>query len=773
MGQTNIDDGSSVVGQRIRPVKGVDKSKGKPLYPADIDLPGMLWAKILRSPHARAKILNIDTSKAEALPGVQAVITYKDVPKDRFEAKEGNEGLPILSDEVRYVGDAVAAVAAVDQFVADEASQLIKVDYEVLPALFDPEKALRQDAPSFHSYGNVMYGDWNSPSVEYQRGNVEEGLRTADVIIERVFKQSSTSGIPMEPRACVAQWEGKKLTVWDSSQRLFGVKQGLCQLLALEPDQVRVVTGHIGGGFGVKECDRHSFIAPLLAIKASKPVKLWYSREDESLDCYYRPGLTHRVKSGATKDGRLTVIEASTYYDGGSWAGFGGAEALNLAGALCSRVMDLYHKCPNVKWEIYCVRTNHPKSGPVRGRSDVESHFPIECILDELAEKIGMDPIDFKMKHLLRAGDILEGHLTIDILQQRGKKISSLGVEECIDAGRKSIDWDRRNKVPEGGEGPKKRGIGMAVATHNSGSTQYYVSEAKVDIDAEGQVRLLSGSTDQGSEQQTTLRQMVAEVLRMPIEAIGGISGDTDVVPLEGGPIASRTVYAHGIAVTRAAEAARIQLLQKGAELLGRRPEEIEIRDGLVAGKDNQDKGDKSLPIGEVAKGCGGIIHGEGRFSPREEPLVTQGFAATFAEVEVDTETGKVEVLRLISANDAGRAINPLVVEGQIQGGGAQGIGIALMEGVAYDPPTGTMLNQWFLDSGVPSILDLPDVEPIIIEPWEPTHPFGAKGCSEIPVISVAPAIANAVYNAIGKRIYDLPLTPDKVLKAIQEGANH
>lgn len=769
MGQANITDGSTVVGQRIRPVQGVDKTKGKTIYPSDIDLPGMLWAKILRSPHARAKILNIDTSKAEALQGVEAVITHKDVPKDRFEAKEGNEGLTILGDEVRYVGDAVAAVAAVDQNVAEEALQLIKVDYEVLPALFEPEKALHQDAPTCHPYGNVMYGDWNSPTLAYRRGNVDDGLGKADVIIEREFHQASTSGIPMEPRACVAQWDGKKLTVWDSSQRLFGVKQGLCQFFALAPDQVRVITSNIGGGFGVKECDRHSFISPLLAIKANKPVKLWYSREDESLDCYYRPGLTHRIKAGATKDGRLTAIQAKTYYDGGAWAGFGGAEALNLAGAMCSRVMDLYHKCPDIHWEIYCVRTNHPKTGPVRGRSDVESHFPIECILDELAEEIGMDPIEFKLKHLLRAGDVLEGHLTVDILQQRGKTISSLGTEECVDAGKKAIDWDRRNKAPDQGEGPKKRGIGMAVATHNSGSTQYYVSEAKVDIDSEGRVSLLSGSTDQGSEQQTTMRQMVAEVLRLPMEAIGGISGDTEVVPLEGGPIASRTVYAHGIAVTRAAQDARSQLLKKGAELLGQSPEEIELKEGLVSVKNKQGKG---LTIGEVVKGCGGMIHGEGRFSPREEPLVTQGFAATFAEVEVDTDTGKVEVLRLVSANDAGRAINPLVVEGQIQGGAAQGIGLALMEGVAYDPPTGTMLNQWFLDSGVPSILDVPDVEPIIIEPWEPTHPFGAKGCSEISVISVAPAIANAISNAIGERIYDLPMTPDRVLKAIQEGGN-
>ena len=769
MGQVHNSEGSSVVGQRIRPVAGVDKAKGKPLYPADIDLPGMLWAKILRSPHARAKILDIDTSQAEALPGVEAVITHKDVPKDRFEAKEGNEGLTILGDEVRYVGDAVAAVAAVDSNVADEALQLIKVDYEVLPALFEPEKALHQDTPTCHPYGNVMYGDWNKPTLEYRRGNVDDGLAKADVIVEREFKQASTSGIPMEPRACVAQWDGKKLSVWDSSQRLFGVKQGLCQLFALAPDQVRVVTGNIGGGFGVKECDRHSFIAPLLAMKANKPVKLWYTREDESLDCYYRPGLTHRIKAAATKDGRLTAIQASSYYDGGAWAGFGGAEALNLAGAMCSRVMDLYHKCPDVHWEIYCVRTNHPKTGPVRGRSDVESHFPVECILDELAEKIGMDPLEFKLKHLLRAGDVLEGHLTVDILLQRGKTISSLGTDECVDAGKKAIDWDRRNKAPGQGQGQKKRGIGMAVATHNSGSTQYYKSEAKVDIDSEGRVSLFSGSTDQGSEQQTTLRQMVAEVLRLPIEAIGGISGDTDAVPLEGGPIASRTVYAHGIAVTRAAQDARSQLFKKGAELLGHRPDEIEIRDGLIAVKNNHEQG---LVFGEVVKGCGGTIHGEGRFSPLEEPLVTQGFSATFAEVEVDTDTGKVEVLRLVSANDAGRAINPLVVEGQIQGGGAQGIGLALMEGVVYDPPTGTMLNQWFLDSRVPSILDVPDVEPIIIEPWEPTHPFGAKGCSEISVIGVAPAIANAISNAIGKRIYEIPMTPDKVLKVLQEREN-
>ncbi|HEY7321041.1 MAG TPA: molybdopterin cofactor-binding domain-containing protein, partial [Candidatus Binatia bacterium] len=429
----------------------------------------------------------------------------------------------------------------------------------------------------------------------------------------------------------------------------------------------------------------------------------------------------------------------------------------NIAFAICTRPIDLYHRCPNVKWEVFAVRTNRPSTGPYRGRADAESHFPIESVMDELACKMQMDPIEFRLKNRIKEGD--------DLCSAPNKIMSTVWLEEAARAGAEKIGWQRRSPSVLA-KGPRKKGIGMALVIHSCGSNPAGISEAEVVIDAGGRISLLSGTADQGSEQQTTLRQMVAEILGVSLADVGGANADTSTCPFDSGPFSSRTVYATGIAASRAAEEVKKKLLDQASELLREPVSNLEI--GKKSVRVRSDPSNR-VDFEQLASHAGGSILGRGVHNAKEDRLFAYGFAATFAEVEVDVETGEVKILRLVSSHDVGRAINPMIVEGQILGGAAQGLGYALSEGFCFDQRTGTALNQWFLDLRTPSILDIPDIEPVMVELGEPTHPFGAKGCSEISYVGVAPAVANAIYNATGARVTELPMTPDVVLKALHE----
>jgi CO/xanthine dehydrogenase Mo-binding subunit len=420
--------------------------------------------------------------------------------------------------------------------------------------------------------------------------------------------------------------------------------------------------------------------------------------------------------------------------------------------------MDLYHRCPNVKWEVFVVRTNHPTTGPYRGRADAESHFPIESVLDELADAIHMDPIEFRLKNRLHEGD--------DLCSAPGKVMSTVWVEETVRSGAKAIGWERRSLNPARTPGPRKNGIGMAMVIHSCGSNPAGTSEAEVVIDLDGRISLFSGTPDQGSEQQTTLRQMVAEIFAVALDDVHGCNADTSTCPFDSGPFSSRTVYATGIAACRAAEEAKKQLIEQATILLKRSVNDLAMGNGSVWVRSEPSQ---KIALSEIVRHTGSPINGKGIHNAKDDSLFAYGFAATFAEVEVDVETGAIRILRLVSSHDVGRAINPVILEGQILGGAAQGLGYAMTEGFCFDPKTGTALNQWFLDLRTPSILDLPQIEPVVVELGEPTHPFGAKGCSEISYVGVAPAIANAIYNAAGIRLTELPMTPDRVLKAIEE----
>ncbi|HXV83581.1 MAG TPA: molybdopterin cofactor-binding domain-containing protein, partial [Candidatus Binatia bacterium] len=729
---------------------------------------------ILRSPYAHAKILAVDASVAEKLPGVAAVITHEDVPRVLFGPYQ-NEIYP-LDEEVRFVGDTVAAVAAKDWNVAEEAIRAIRVTYEILPAVDDPESGVQSDAPGavlhypqshelkpgdirpdqLGTFGNVIGLKEGGPTVVNERGDVEKGFAQSDVVVERFFRQSEVNAVSHEPRACVALYENDRCTLWCSVQDPYRLQNSTARVMGLPMEAVRVISTNLGGAFGVKVTGRFAVLCALLARKTGRPVKIWFTREEESLDSHNRSALKHYVKAGANRDGALTAIKVRTFLDNGYWP-YGGL-GQNIAFAISTRPMDLYHRCPNVKWEVFTVRTNRPSTGPYRGRADAESHFPIESVMDELAHAIRMDPIEFRLKNRLREGD--------DLCSAPNKVMSTVWLEEAARAGAEKIGWQRRSGFPAASAGTRKKGIGMAMVIHSCGSNPAGTSEAEVTIDRTGQISLFSGTADQGSEQQTTLRQMVAEVLGVSLDDVGGCNADTSNCPFDSGPFSSRTVYATGIAASRAAEEVKKELFDRASVLLAEPISSLDIGQKYI-----WKRSDSSQCVGldELAKYAGGSISGKGIHNGKEDRLFAYGFAATFAEVEVDVGTGEVKILRLVSSHDVGRAINPMIVEGQILGGAAQGLGYALSEGFYFDQRTGTALNQWFLDLRTPSILDLPDIEPVMVELGEPTHPFGAKGCSEISYVGVAPAVGNAIYNATGARVTELPMTPDVVLKALRD----
>jgi xanthine dehydrogenase molybdenum-binding subunit len=763
----------STVGRSVPPIYGVEKATGALRFPADINLPGMLWMKILRSPHAHARIVAVDATAAEKMPGVAAVITHKDVPRVLFGPYQ-NEIYP-LDEEVRFVGDTVAAVAAKDWNVAEEAVRAIRVTYEVLPAVHDPESAVEPGAPGavlhypeshelkpgdirpdqLGTFGNVIGLKEGGPTVVNERGDVEKGFAQSDVVIERFFRQSEVNAVSHEPRACVAVYENGKCTLWCSVQDPYRLQDGTARVLGLPMEAVRVVSTNLGGAFGVKVTGRFAVLCALLARKTGRPVKIWFTREEESLDSHNRSALTHYVKAAANKDGSLTAIKVRTFLDNGYWP-YGGL-GQNIAFAISTRPIDLYHRCPNVKWEVFAVRTNRPSTGPYRGRADAESHFPIESVIDELAYAIQMDPIEFRLKNRLHEGD--------DLCSAPTKIMSTVWLEEAARAGAEKVGWQRRSSSRASSSGARKKGMGVAMVIHSCGSNPAGISEAEVTIDSAGRISLLSGTADQGSEQQTTLRQMVAEVLGVSLADVGGSNADTSSCPFDSGPFSSRTVYATGIAASRAAEEVKKKLLERASVFFNDAAANLDIGEKSIWKRSDSSK---RVGLDELARLAGGSISGKGIHNAKEDRLFAYGFAAAFAEVEVDVETGEVKILKLVSSHDVGRAINPMIVEGQILGGAAQGLGYALSEGFYFDQRTGTALNQWFLDLRTPSILDLPDIEPVMVELGEPTHPFGAKGCSEISYVGVAPAIANAIFHATGARVTELPMTPDVVLKALR-----
>ena len=752
----------SVVGKNVRKLDAVEKAMGAATFTTDIYLPGMLYGKVLRSPYPHAKIISIDTSKAEQYPGVKAVICYKNTSRVKFNTSASTVyTVPplepvydqyIFDTVVRYVGDEVAAVAAVSEKVAEEALKLIEVEYELLPAVYDPLEAMKPEALDLH--GQCQDGK-NIPGeiVHIKMGDVEKGFAEADYVFEHTFKLPVQKQAQMETHAAVAQVAvDGKITVWSTTQTPHPSRMILASVFGVPDSKVRVLNPpYIGGGFGVRIglSAKAEPIAVALAMQAKKPVKVVYNRQEDFVASDTRHGGYVTVKTGVNKDGTFTARKLTSHLNTGAYCSFG-AETPGVLGAVG---LSAYY-CPNQQYDGHSVYTNTTPAGAMRGFGSPQAMFAIESHTDIIAEELNIEPIELRLKNMMRVGKPW-------VLPYA---CQSSGLEECISKGIAAIGWERKGKVDN--SGTKKRGIGMAIGTHVSNSWPFCIdySNAYVNILQDGSVQLAIGVPDMGTGTITTLAQMVAEVLGVSLERVGVTFADTESTPFEIGSHASRTCYTSGIAVVAAANDAKQQTLEFAAKLLEVAADDLEMENDSVRSISNPEK---SMTLSELAlkahQQCKQFI-GVGRIVPENAPP----WLAHFAEVEVDTETGQIKIVKLVAAHDVGRAMHPQIVEGQLEGGLAQGIGYALSEDIQYNDK-GKQLHDSFAKYMLPTAVDIPEMEAIIVESPDPTHPFGVKGVGEAGLIATAPAIANAIYDAVGIRFFEIPITEEKLYKALQK----
>lgn len=772
-----------IVGKRVPMTKKhnvFDRATGKAKYTSDLELPGMLYARVLRSPYPHAVVTRIDAERAEKLSGVGVVLTPEDVsgePHGIFPPPHPQDlyTLPPIGGKVRYVGDPVAAVAAESMDIAEEALELIDAEYKELSPVFDPEEAIKPDAPKIHPWGNFAV---NPLQVEF--GNVKRGFREADFVFEDTYRTPIQCHTCAEPHSSVVHWdEDGKLTVWAGTMNPFGTRDGLGFALGIPLDKIRVIVppAGFGGGFGSKKevPSMNLDIAVLLAKKARRPVKLVFTREEEFVCSETRHPAVVTLKTGVKKDGTMTARHSRSIYDTGAYAGHG-----PLVYSRGLRSLALW-RCANIRYESSVVYTNKPVAGAMRGYGNPQHTFAVELQNDEIAEELGIDPMEWRLKNHIQVGEVnkapgrgvpgkpIGGSNWIPAMY----KIESCGLSECIVKGAERIGWKEKRARPEEPGNVRKRGIGIACGMHTSGTTpNSRVTSAYVRLNEEGGIDLVSGGTDHGGTgEHTVVAQILAQELGVPLDNVTVTAEDTEVVPYDSGTAgASGGTYTVGGAVVRATADLKKKILKQAAFMLSERAEDLEIRDNGVFVKGAPHKGLSFKDVAERARvdrhpyNC--LESDCYYYSPISN---APPFFADFVEVEVDIETGQVRVLKIVAAHDSGTAINPMFFEGQVQGGLQQGIGYALTEELIIDEDTGVPLNPTFLDYNVLRATDMPEIEVIIVETTEPTGPFGAKGLGEPCSVCVAPAVANAIHNAVGVRVRELPITPEKILQALKE----
>jgi CO/xanthine dehydrogenase Mo-binding subunit len=723
-----------LVGKPIKRLDGYDKVSGTAQYTFDVTLPNMAFARTLRCPLPHANIKKIDISKAEKLPGVFAIMTHENAPEISWY-----RGSYLFDPHVRYQGDEVACVAAETATIAEQAIKLIEVEYEELPFVIDAEKAMQPDAPKIIDGGNISGG---KPSI-YERGDIEKGFAEADEIVEDTFTTQIAVHNPTEPHCSVVNWDGDRLTVWDSTQSIFGVRDEVANSLNLPASHVRVIKKYMGGGFGSKlDTGKYTVMAALLARQIGRPVKIALDRKEMNLAVGNRPDSIQKLKVGAKKDGTLTAM---SHYSIGSVGGYPG-------GAGCSWPFRTVYQCPNVRAEEYSVLINAGPERPMRAPGHVQGTFAMDSIIDAIAEKIGMDPLEFRLKNYA------------DVDQVFNVPYTSKRLREAYEQGAKAIGWQRRKKVPGSDPGQMKRGIGMATQIWWGGGGPPAYATLKLNRD--GSAVVLSGTQDLGTGTYTFIAQIVAEVLEIPIEKIQVILGDTTTCPYAPSSGGSMTASSVSPAVRVAAEQMRAKLISGAAAVLEIPENELGYSKGVITSqRDTQ----KTMPISDVIRRMREqVLVTTGAREANPQGYTTNTFGAQFAEVEVDTDTGQVKVLTIVAAHDIGRILNRKTLENQIHGGVMQGLSFALMEERVIDEYTGKVLTTNMHDYKLPTIMDTPEIEVIIVSDADPLiSNTGVKGVGEPPIIPTAGAIANAVYNAIGMRIKSLPITPDKVLMAL------
>jgi len=728
---------TTVVGKRIPRVDSYERVSGTAKFSSDINLPSMLFAKILRSPLPHAEIIDINISKAQALKGVRGVYCYKNAPRIKWHQNKSF----LFDRTVRYAGDEVAAVVAEDGYIAQDALKLIDVRYKPLPFVVDPEEAMKPDAPKIWPEGNLMLYDGRSYS--YRRGDVEKGFAEADVVLERKYTTPVALHCSAESHVTIANWDDECLTLWDSTQGVFSVQERAAQILNIPVSKVRVICPYMGGAFGCKlDIYKQTIIAALFAKETGQPVKIIPTRQENMLAYGNRPSSVQYVKAGVKNDGTLTALYLRSINPVGAYD----------SGAVCGAPTRYLYRCDNVKTDEYEVYINAGKACPMRAPGMPQGAFSLEQMMDELAEKLNMDPIELRIRN------------NADICLRTRKPFSSKGLTECMQEGAKITGWDKRKK-PGSARGRKKKGLGMACGVWADWSGP--PSTAMVKINYDGSVNLITGASDLGTGTRTVMSMIAAEELSMPLKDIQITSADTETTFFTNASGGSKTVGSDGPAVRLAVHDAKKKLLASAASMMKVEQRDLAIKDGVIFQKSNPEN---NLIIREVAsKSTDRVIVGIGKKGINPYQAQTNIFCCHFAEVEVDSETGEIKILRYTAAHDSGRALNRFTYDNQIYGGIGMSIGYTFTEERIMDETSGRILNNNLQDYKIATILDMPaKITTYEAKTFSPNNNINVKGLGEPPVIPPPGAIANALYNALGVRFLDLPITPDRVIQTLK-----
>ncbi|PIV56790.1 MAG: aldehyde oxidase [Caldiserica bacterium CG02_land_8_20_14_3_00_36_38] len=766
-------NGFEYIGKNIGKIDAMALATGQPLFTDDISFPNTLHIKILYSPHAHAIIEDIDTSEAEKIPRVKLILTYKNTPQVLHTT--AGQGWPepspydtcMFNKKVRYVGDRVAAVAAETEEIAYEALKHIKVNYKKLPAVFDPEEAMKEGAPVIHDEEGIS-GVYNPKRnivshIEVKAGDIEKGFEESDVVVEDTFEMQYAQHCPIEPHATITYLdEYGRLVIRTSTQVPFHVRRIVAQVLEIPVQNIRVIKPRIGGGFGVKQEIILEEISAFVTLKTHRPARLVYTREEEFVSSRTRHPMKVTVKIGAKKNGIFNAIKMYALSNNGAY----GTHGLTVTSNTGSKTLPLYNKAPNIEFIADVAYTNLPVAGAYRGYGATQGYAALEQVVDEIAEKLGMGPAEIRKINHIKVGE------TSPIFKALGEGregvtqyIQSEATDKLLELGTKEIGWYEKIRKPAK-EATKVRGIGMALLMQGSGIPLIDMGAATIKLNEDGSFNVLYGGTDIGTGLDTVVAQIVSETLGVKPEQIIVYAADTDVTPFDKGAYASSGTFISGGAVYNAALKVREQILEVTKEIFGEfNTKDFILKDGFVI----SEKSGKKVSLSEIAyqtlylKKQQQIMATSSFVSDSSPPP----FAAHFIEIEVDKETGIITPIKYVAAVDCGVAINPELAKGQIIGSIVNGIGYALTEEYKFSQ-TGKLINSNFMEYRIPSSRDIPDIKTILVETYEPKGPYGAKSVAEININGPIPAIGNALYNALGIRIHKLPYTPEKVLEALK-----
>ena len=778
------------VGKPDKKIDGIKLVQGKPAYTNDIELRGMLVGKILHSTVAHALIKSIDASEAKGLKGVHAVLTWKDIPRVVYSTAGQSDPIPgpldmfSLDNKVRFVGDRVAFVAAESEENANAALAKIKVEYEELPILLDSKKSMDSDAPRLHDepeYVNFADSDATknlAAKIRIDVGDVEQGFKEADLIFEGDYSVPKVQQAHIEPHVVISYWdEDDRMVIRTSTQVPFHVRRILAPVLGLPIKRIRVIKPRVGGGFGGKQEVLLEDAAAHLTIATGKPVRMEFDREEEFIASRSRHPMKIHMKTGVKKDGTITANEMYALSDTGAY----GCHALTVTGNTGQKSMALYvgdgkyRKKPNIRFYADIVYTNTPPAGAFRGYGVPQGYWAVERHMEKIVRALRLDPLEFRLKNALRSEELQPFSTSwSEGREPRPEVVHTVGLEQCVLLGSKAIDWQKKYDNPIWHTIPGKpylrKGIGVAMVMQGTAIPYLDMGGASLKMNEDGSFNLLIGATDLGTGSDTILAQMVGEVIGVPIEDIIVYSSDTDFTPFDKGAYASSTTYISGTAVTKAARIVAERIKIRAADMLSTKehlvsPEEISLKDRIAKCNDGRQVTLQEIGYNSLHHNNQEQIMGVASYVAPSSP---PPFAAQFAEVTVDIETGKLVVDKLVMAVDAGKIVNPITASGQIEGGMVQALGYAVCEEMIYDNK-GQAREKDLVDYHIFRADEMPELKTIFVETYEPTHPFGAKAVAEIPMDGVAPAVGNAILDACGAELYENPATPERILNGIKE----